>query len=99
MGRGQNSGGKRDKSAPDWLNPADAEPSGQAARAEEKPRRRRDEDEELDEPKGKKKGIKVGCAHTDKLHAVSNALLILILPLQLIVQCAYTPASVYSVMC
>ena len=58
MARGQSSGGKRDKSAPDWLNPVAQEPSGGQTVREEKPRKRRGDDDELDEPKGKK-GIKV----------------------------------------
>ena len=60
MGRGQNSGGKRGKEAPDWLNPTQ-EPAGAAEPVrEEKPRRRRgDDDDDLDDPKGKKKGIRV----------------------------------------
>mmetsp|Transcript_32847 Transcript_32847/g.81797 ORF Transcript_32847/g.81797 Transcript_32847/m.81797 type:complete len:154 (-) Transcript_32847:128-589(-) len=58
MGRGQTSGGKRSKDAPDWLNPAQEPASAPQPVREEKPRRRNKEDEE-DEPKGKK-GIKWG---------------------------------------
>ena len=60
MGRGQNSGGKRDKGAPDWLNPIQEPSGGPEPMREEKLRRRRgDDDDELDDPKGKKKGIRV----------------------------------------
>jgi len=59
MGRGVASKGKKSGAEPDWLNPAE-EPAGGQQVQEEKPRRRRDRDDELvDEPKGKK-GIRWG---------------------------------------
>eukprot|EP00966_Prymnesium_polylepis_P146270 3378660-Prymnesium_polylepis.1 len=61
MGRGVASKGKKSGAEPDWLNPAE-EPAGGQQVQEEKPRRRRDRDDELvDEPKGKK-GIRVRCS-------------------------------------
>jgi len=57
MGRGQTSGGKRSKEAPDWLNPNQEPAAAQQVEREEKPRKRRGDDDVEDEPKGKK-GIK-----------------------------------------
>ena len=61
MGRGQNSGGKRSKDAPDWLKPAEERDAGVTmAPAPEESKKKRARDDEDDEKPGKK-GIKVRC--------------------------------------